>query len=358
MLCNVSISLLVIANLLIPAAILIFASGFFPYKPFLPGRAQYHVDENDSISDPPFDKVIFMVVDALRSDFVYSTDSGFHFTQSLIRSGAAIPFTAHATPPTITMPRVKAITTGSIPSFLDVILNFAESDASSTLTTQDNWPFQLKAKPGGRLVMYGDDTWLRLFPDTFFRSDGTTSFFVSDFTEVDRNVTRHVPTELDHSDWNGMIMHYLGLDHIGHKSGPRSPHMIPKHHEMDAIVQQIYQALQTKDHLKSTLLVLCGDHGMNDAGNHGGSGPGETSPALVFMSPKLEDISFGTPCPLENPKNAFQYYNVIEQSDVAPTLAGLLGFPIPLNNLGIFIPEFLRFWSESSSLLETGTRLL
>lgn len=42
-----------------------------------------------------------------------------------------------------------------------------------------------------------------------------------DFTEVDNNVTRHVPRELMQDDWNGMILHYLGLDHIGHKSGPR-----------------------------------------------------------------------------------------------------------------------------------------
>ena len=90
--------------------------------------------------------------------------------------------------------------------------------------------------------MYGDDTWLKLFPDTFLRADGTSSFFVSvsccsfrkciveiavlriycqDFTEVDDNVTRNIPSELQRKDWNGMIMHYLGLDHIGHKSGPR-----------------------------------------------------------------------------------------------------------------------------------------
>ena len=98
---------------------------------------------------------------------------------SLIRSGAAMPFTAHATSPTITMPRIKAITTGSIPSFLDVILNFAESDTTSNLAHQDTWLAQLKAKPGGKLVMYGDDTWLKLFPDTFSRADGTSSFFVS-----------------------------------------------------------------------------------------------------------------------------------------------------------------------------------
>lgn len=98
---------------------------------------------------------------------------------SLISSGAAIPFTAHATSPTITMPRIKAITTGSIPSFLDVILNFAESDTTSTLATQDTWLAQMKAKGAGKIVMYGDDTWLKLFPETFDRADGTSSFFVA-----------------------------------------------------------------------------------------------------------------------------------------------------------------------------------
>jgi len=76
------------------------------------------------------------------------------------------------------MPRLKAMTTGSVPSFLDVILNIAESDTSSTLAYQDTWLAQLKAR-GDRLVMYGDDTWLKLFPGMFDRADGTTSFFVS-----------------------------------------------------------------------------------------------------------------------------------------------------------------------------------
>lgn len=202
--------LLVLANLLIPVAILVFATGFFPYKPFMPGLAEYEDLgwenqmrwSNKSVADAPFDRLVFMVVDALRSDFVYGEGSGMQFVQryvifgrdrevwtekrpsltekySLIREGTALPFTAHATSPTITMPRVKAITTGSIPSFLDVILNFAESDTSSTLATQDTWLAQLKTKENGKLVMYGDDTWLKLFPDFFERADGTSSFFVS-----------------------------------------------------------------------------------------------------------------------------------------------------------------------------------
>ncbi|APA15371.1 hypothetical protein sscle_14g101410 [Sclerotinia sclerotiorum 1980 UF-70] len=343
--------LLLAANILIPIAILIFASGFFPYKPFLSGLAQYESLDFGEPPEAPFDKVIFMVVDALRSDFVFSNSSGFKFTQGLISNGAALPFTAHATSPTITMPRIKAITTGSIPSFLDVILNFAESDTSSSLATQDTWLAQMKAKGGGKMVMYGDDTWLKLFPETFDRVDGTSSFFVSDFTEVDNNVTRHVPEELMNDDWNTMVLHYLGLDHIGHKAGPRSPNMIPKQQEMDGIVRLIYENMEAKDYLSSTLLVLCGDHGMNDAGNHGGSAPGETSPALVFMSPRFKGLSqhFEVPAPFEE---EFQYYKTVEQSDIAPTLGALLGFPVPRNNLGAFIDDFLPFWPERNDRVQ------
>lgn len=81
------------------------------------------------------------------------------------------------------MPRVKALTTGSVPSFLDLILNFAESDTSSSLAAQDTWLAQLRRRgqeKNEHVVFYGDDTWLKLFPGDFFgRSEGTSSFFVS-----------------------------------------------------------------------------------------------------------------------------------------------------------------------------------
>lgn len=127
-----------------------------------------------------------------------------------------------------------------------------------------------------------------------------------------------------------------------------SPNMIPKQKEMDGIVKDIYTAIENEDHLSKTLFVLCGDHGMNEGGNHGGSAAGETSPALVFMSPKLKDITKSTnrtsPATPKEHGGEFEYYRMVEQSDIAPTLAGLLGFPVPRNNLGVFIKEFLEFW--------------
>jgi ethanolaminephosphotransferase len=131
--------------------------------------------------------------------------------------------------------------------------------------------------------------------------------------------------------------------------------MVPKQREMDSIVQTLFEAIESKPHLGSTLLVLCGDHGMNDAGNHGASSPGETSPALVFMSPKLKTISSKLPAPAQ-PKDEFDYYSMVEQSDLAPTIAALLGFPVSKNNLGAFIPNFLPFWHKTSDQIQILVR--
>ena len=61
-----SVSLLVFANILLPVAVIVFAIGFFPYKPILPGIAVFDDEDIKADIGAPFDKVIFMVVDALR----------------------------------------------------------------------------------------------------------------------------------------------------------------------------------------------------------------------------------------------------------------------------------------------------
>jgi ethanolaminephosphotransferase len=61
---------------------------------------------------------------------------------------------------------------------VDVVLNFG-----SSAMTNNNLISQM-LQQNKRMVFYGDDTWLRLFPDHFVRSEGTTSFFVADYTEV------------------------------------------------------------------------------------------------------------------------------------------------------------------------------
>lgn len=61
--------------------------------------------------------------------------------------------------------------------------------------------------------------------------------------KVDDNVTRHLDKVLKRGDWDVLILHYLGLDHIGHVSGPHSPLIGRKLGEMDSILMRIHTSL-------------------------------------------------------------------------------------------------------------------
>ena len=65
-------------------------------------------------------------------------------------------------------------------NFIDVVLNLGADSIGI-----DNILLQAK-KYGYKSIFFGDDTWLKLFPNTFNRSEGTTSFYVSDYTEVSK----------------------------------------------------------------------------------------------------------------------------------------------------------------------------
>lgn len=126
------------------------------------------------------DRLVFVVIDALRADFILNKQLEYmpYLTQ-LHRDNQACSYLARAHTPTVTLPRIKALVTGTVPGFTDVIYNLGGNEIE-----EDSIIHQLEAH-GHKMVFYGDDTWLKLFPGKFLpRSDGTTSFFVNDYTEV------------------------------------------------------------------------------------------------------------------------------------------------------------------------------
>ncbi|XP_029368607.1 GPI ethanolamine phosphate transferase 2 isoform X3 [Echeneis naucrates] len=321
--------------------IALFLRGFFPapVKSSLSSKSQLSdlpaepllgsSPNSSRLPHPLFKRVVIMLVDALREDFVFGPSGRMFmpYTRHVVERGSSHSFVAKARPPTVTMPRIKALTTGSIPGFIDVVMNL-----NSPALLEDNLIWQAKVA-GKKIVFYGDDTWVRLFPKHFMEYDGTTSFFVSDYTEVDNNVTRHLDSTLKRDDWDILILHYLGLDHIGHISGPHSSLIQPKLLEMDDILKKIHSALILKEAEGSLpyLLVLCGDHGMSETGSHGGSSEPEVNTPLVLISPafKRKDSN------IRNPE-------VVEQVDLTPTLALGLGLPISQNSVGHVIPGVLE----------------
>ncbi|KAI0406532.1 alkaline-phosphatase-like protein [Xylaria palmicola] len=354
-----SIVLLFAANVVIISSLLIFMTGYFRSTTRSSSAA---LDDGEqyggyTTGEPPFDKVIFMLVDALRSDFVYGEQSGFEFTQSLIQSGAAIPLTALAALPTLTVSRLKALTQGTAQSFLDAWVNVANSPDVIRLEGEDTWLSRLKSSRGyeKKLVFYGVDMWLDLYPDIFDRYEGFFGFYMPDITTLDANISAQVPNELRKDDWVSLVMHYENLDSLAHQGGLRSTHMRPKQTEMDNVVRMIYDGILHQPHLRNTLLVLLGDHGMDEQGNHGGDTPGELASAMVLVSPNFKGKSRNYQVPMK-PREDYKFYSVINQVDIVPTLAGLLDFDIPAANIGVFIPDVLDVFTSTKQRLDVLMR--
>lgn len=286
-----------------------------------------------------FDKAVIIIIDALRYDFTVPYHGEAHHYHNALKvlyetasrqpqNAFLLPFIAD--PPTATLQRLKGLTTGTLPTFVDLGSNFA-----GTAIEEDNILAQLRSV-GKNIVHLGDDTWHSLYPG-YFDSNLThayDSFNVWDLHTVDNGVTEHIIPLLEQEEtkkWDVIIGHYLGVDHAGHRYGPDHPAMTHKLHEMDDLLRRIIATLDEK-----TLLVVMGDHGMDTKGDHGGESDDEIEAALWMYSKKsvfgrTHDDFISPPSTAKERPTA--------QIDLVPTLALLLGLPIPYNNLGSPISE-------------------
>lgn len=171
-------------------------------------------------------RVILLVIDALRYDFTLYNISNYvkplpyqnklsiiHQTLSKHPERSRL-FQFIADPPTTTLQRLNGLTTGSLPTFVDIVKNFASSEIF-----EDNIIDQVIAL-NKSIVFMGDDTWSSLYPNRFLRHYDFPSFNTWDLDTVDRGVRKHLIPEVEKSDWDVLIAHFLGVDHCGHRYGP------------------------------------------------------------------------------------------------------------------------------------------
>jgi phosphatidylinositol glycan class O len=289
-----------------------------------------------------FEKAVVLIIDALRYDFTvpFNNSAGeaqaFHNALPFLYETAVnepqnaflLPFIAD--PPTTTLQRLKGLTTGTLPTFIDAGSNFA-----GTAIEEDNLLMQLR-DAGSKIVHLGDDTWTALFPGYFEEgiSRAYDSLNVWDLHTLDNGVIEHIMPLLGKERaeaWDVMFAHCLGVDHAGHRYGPNHPAMTAKLQQMDGFLRDVVEALD-----EDTLLVVMGDHGMDGKGDHGGESDDEVEAALWMYSKKGV---FGRTDPAYITPPATAKIRPVNQIDLVPTLALLLGLPIPFNNLGRPIEE-------------------
>ncbi|KAE8271277.1 hypothetical protein A4X09_0g1054 [Tilletia walkeri] len=341
-----------------------------------------------------YDRAVILIVDALRYDFLaplsnntesFTPHPNQHghlpYPADLIAHHPSHGFLTHfyADPPTTTLQRIKGLTTGTLPTFVDASANFGGGQRIE----EDNWIEQLRVRKKGKVVFGGDDTWMGLFPNTFDSATPFDSFNVHDLDTVDQGVRKVLEPYLsagsEKEDWSLLLLHNLGLDHAGHRFSSTHPSVKRKLVETDTLVRDIITHLapepssstSSSQETPRTLFVLLGDHGMDPQGDHGGDAELEVGAGLFVWSsgrsggfsgsassssPALEahvDVmnllsnewgkddhlvpSSRVPfSPLGPPSLT---HRSISQIDLVPSLSLLLGQPIPFNSLGTVIPE-------------------
>jgi phosphatidylinositol glycan class O len=205
-------------------------------------------------------------------------------------------FGFRAEPPTVTAQRLRALTGGGMPTFLDIGNNMAARSIS-----EDNWLSQLRASvpgtgtgagtgAGRQLICIGDDTWEALFPGAFDVSLPMASFNTRDLYGVDDGIERHLFQLMDQHrhqgqgkgqeqgqeqeqeqgqgqgqeqgqgqgqeqgqgqgqeqgqeqqpPWDLFIAHFLGVDHVGHTHSAFHPLMAERLLRMDALMGQVIE---------------------------------------------------------------------------------------------------------------------
>ncbi|XP_047170139.1 GPI ethanolamine phosphate transferase 3-like isoform X2 [Vigna umbellata] len=352
-------------------AILLFTAGFLLTRTELP----YHSHCSDVSSSPCFssnngscwtkpavNRLVLIVLDALRFDFVVPST---FFAESkpwmdklpVLKNAAATRplsariFKAIADPPTTSLQRLKGLTTGGLPTFVDVGNSFG-----APAIVEDNFINQL-VQNGKKVVMMGDDTWTQLFPHHFERSYPYPSFNVKDLHTVDNGCIDHLLPSLYEEDWDVLIAHFLGVDHAGHIFGVDSTPMIEKLEQYNTILERVIEVLENQSgpgsSHENTLLVVMGDHGQTLNGDHGGGSAEEVETALFAMSFKKPLSSV----PAEYDSCSCQQdldgknvcFSSMQQLDFAVTISALLGVPFPYGSIGYINPELYALGADSWS---------
>ena len=286
--------------------------------------------------------------------------------QSLLSSNpdATRTFRYIAEAPTTTTQRLKSMVSGSLPTFFDISNAFTarpiDEDNLIDQMTKSNWS----------LAFMGDTTWTNLFPTSFTNfSQSFPCFNVMDLDTVDDGIWKNLlPTLRDSATWDGLIAHYLGVDHAGHAHGVESTRMQQKLQQMDehiaAVVEEMVNNSGQGGAFEDALLLIAGDHGQTMGGDHGGGSPEEVDSVLVAVD--IANVASLTSKSRSKEKENQKLYSErravclencscgedknqcaedLPQIDLVPTLSAMLNLPIPFGNMGKLSPGL---WSLAS----------
>ena len=239
--------------------------------------------------------------------------------------------------PTITNQRIKSITTGNPPSLFDM----GENIGSSEEVIEDSIIHQSKAS-NRTIRMYGDDFWIGLYPKSFDEYEVFPSLDVTDLHSNDKLVKNRLLDQLtNHTDWDILWTHLLGIDHAGHTFNTLGKELDQKIKDVEQILIEVVENLPN-----NATLAIVSDHGMTSIGSHGGNSEEEINTFIAFYQ---KDIEFDSP-------GLFDKLTKVPQTSIAPTLSAIANLNIPFSNIGLVIPSAIAIDKKISSNIRTLER--
>lgn len=255
-------------------------------------------------------KVIMVVLDGLRYDTARAVMG---YMEHLVEKGRAACYRVSSELPSLSRPLYEVLLTGTPP-----VENGITANHTVRLSNQRS-VFQLAAEQGLTTAAAAYHWVSELYNRAPFNPmtdriqlDGTSPIQYGMFYFDDTYPDTHLFADAEYlrrayaPDF--LYVHPMGIDDIGHKHGAGSAEYRQITGAADAVLAGLLPVwLENKYRI-----IVTADHGMNEFGQHGGTGQGERDVPFYAIGPEF------TPGVYEDP---------IPQLAVAPLVCGLLGIP-------------------------------
>jgi len=179
-------------------------------------------------------------------------------------------------------------------------------------------------------ALLGSAEWRRLIP----RNQLDYALFVNEpGPDGDRDILETALSLIENNDVGFMLVHFDQINLSGRtQGGPGSPAYLAAALQVDAYLEQLFNALD----LNQTTLVVVSDHGQIGSGGYGGAEPDVIWQPLVMVGGNTVPGS----------------YSDIHQTDIAPTLAALMGINAPAAAQGRILYEMLRLNKDEQAVAQ------
>lgn len=262
---------------------------------------------------PPAKRVVVIVIDGCRKERFEQADTPF---LSWMRNTGVYYNRMETVYPARTVVCFSSMFTGTYPSEHGIKSNMVWKLGVRVESIFDT----LKAQ-GRKGIMYACAHLIDAFG-----GDVQSYSAVADNNEVDRRIMEEAKRIMKRDEPDLMVIQMIAVDQTGHSRGVWYPEYLEKIKESDALIHEFYHWMEQERLRDDTVFIVMADHGQGDGiGGHGHLDEGERFVPFLMHGPGIrQGIT------VEEPRSIVS---------LAPTIAHLLGAPIPNRSRGPILSE-------------------